>query len=258
MTCHKQSQQSKVAGACDYFDMRYLIVTRFVGRWPSAPVAELTLGMYHHHMKTTLPIWCSVLLIAGVAWGQDPMTLEKFNTLVAAPGDTNAMRPELASFPFWKSARCSTVIKVPGGQVFTEESVQNVKTVGGKYVVFTMDSQFSKQPLQAVIGYDEKASAIKSWGIAGGDLVAGIVVFDPERRTTAFSSTHGEVMQISVGTYSDMEGFSRMLVYKNGVLSLTREVRLRPVKAEPDGAANGSQPIRSETNRTSSAAGSRR
>ena len=29
-------------------------------------------------------------------------------------------------------------------------------------------------------------------------------------------------------------------------------------RAEPDGAANGSQPIRSETNRTSSAAGSRR
>ena len=30
------------------------------------------------------------------------------------------------------------------------------------------------------------------------------------------------------------------------------------VKVQPDGAANGSQPIRSETNRTSSAAGSRR
>jgi hypothetical protein len=29
-------------------------------------------------------------------------------------------------------------------------------------------------------------------------------------------------------------------------------------KVEPDGAANGSQPIRSETNRTSGAAGSRR
>ena len=29
-------------------------------------------------------------------------------------------------------------------------------------------------------------------------------------------------------------------------------------KGEPDGAANGSQPIRSETNRTSGAAGSRR
>ena len=29
-------------------------------------------------------------------------------------------------------------------------------------------------------------------------------------------------------------------------------------RCEPDGAANGSQPIRSETNRTSSAAGSRR
>jgi hypothetical protein len=33
---------------------------------------------------------------------------------------------------------------------------------------------------------------------------------------------------------------------------------LRPVKVEPNGAANGSQPFRSETNSTSSAAGSRR
>src|SRR6266496_4717518 len=29
------------AGFCDYFDMGYLIDTGFVGRWPSAPVAQL-------------------------------------------------------------------------------------------------------------------------------------------------------------------------------------------------------------------------
>src|SRR5947207_15139324 len=45
----------------------------------------------------------------------------------------------------------------------------------------------------------------------------------------------------------------------NGLRSLFRlPARKRRVRAEPDGAANGSQPIRSETNRTSSAAGSRR
>ena len=206
-------------------------------------------------MKTTLPLCCSVCLIAGVVWGQDLMTLEKFNTLVATPGDTNALRPELALFPFWKTARCNTVIKLPDGQVFTEESAATAKTIGGKYVVCSMDSQFSKEPLRAVIGYDEKASAIKSWGIAGGSLAVGTIVFDPERRITAFSGIHGDVMQISVGTYSDTEAFSRMLVYKNGVLSLTREVRLRPTRAEPTGAANGSKPIRAQTNGTSPAVG---
>lgn len=38
----------------------------------------------------------------------------------------------------------------------------------------------------------------------------------------------------------------------------TGVMTLRTRKGEPGGAANGSQPIRSETNRTSSAAGSRR
>ena len=41
------------------------------------------------------------------------------------------------------------------------------------------------------------------------------------------------------------------------VMVLEVSVKMTP-SAEPDGAANGSQPIRSETNRTSSAAGSRR
>ena len=207
-------------------------------------------------MKTTLPICCSVFLIAGVARGQDSMTLDQFNTLVAAPGDTNALRAELASLPFWKVAKCSTAFKLRDGRVFTEESVATTKTIGSKYIVCSMDSEYLKEPMRAVIAYDEKASAIKSWGIDGGSLAVGTVVFDPERRITAFSSTLGDVMQISVGTYSDTEAFSRILVYKNGVLSLTREVRSWPLKA--DGAANGSQPMRAETNRTSSAAGSRR
>lgn len=39
---------------------------------------------------------------------------------------------------------------------------------------------------------------------------------------------------------------------------LSVSAKMITIKCEPDGAANGSQPIRSETNRTSSAAGSRR
>ena len=215
--------------------------------------------MSHHRvMKTTLSICCSALLIAGVAWGQDSMTLEQFNTLVATPGDTNALRAELASLPFWKVAKCSTAFKLPDGQVFKEESVATTKTIGGKYVVCSMDSQYIKEPMRAVIAYDEKASAIKSLGITGGSLAVSTVVLDPEQRITASSGTHGEFMQISVGTYSDTEAFSRVSVYKNGVLSLTREVWSWPMKAEPDGAANGSQPFSSVTNRTSSAAASRR
>src|ERR1035437_6266373 len=195
-------------------------------------------------MKTVLSICCSVFLIAGVAWGQDSMTLEQFNTLVAAPGDTNALRAELASLPFWKVAKCSTAFKLPDGRVFTEESVATTKTIGSKYIVCSMDSQYLKGPLRAVTAYDEKASAIKSWGIAGGSLAVSTVVLYPEKRLTASSGTHGEFMEISVGTYSETESFSRVSVYKNGVLSLTRDARYWPVKTEPGGAANGAPPHR--------------
>ncbi len=103
------------------------------------------------------------------------------------------------------------------------------------------------------IEYDGKASAIKSWGTADGRLAVSTVVFDPQERLTASCGTHGEYMQISVGTSSDTQAFSRLWVYRNGVLAPTREVKSWPMKA--DGAANGSQPFGSETNRTSSAAG---
>ncbi len=195
-------------------------------------------------MKTTLLIYFSVLLIAGVARGQDPMTLEQFNTLVAAPGDTNALRTELASLPFWKVAKCSSAFKLRDGRAFTEESVVTMKTIGGKYIVCSMDSQYVKEPLRAVIAYDEKASAIKSWGITGGSLAVSTVVVYPEKRLTASSGAHGEFMEISVGTYSDTESFSRLSVYKNGELVLTRDARYWPIKAEPGGATNGVPPQR--------------
>src|SRR5581483_545707 len=179
------------------------------------------------------------------------MTLEQFNALVATPGDTNALRAELASLPFWKVAKCSTVFKLPDGRVFTDESVATTKTIGGKYIVCIMDSQYAKEPMRAVIVYDEKASAIKSWGISGGSLAVSTIVLYPGKRLTASSGAHGEFIEISVGTYSETESFSRVSVYKNGVLSLTRDARYWPMKAEGAGEANGKRLFSSETNSTS-------
>ena len=45
---------------------------------------------------------------------------------------------------------------------------------------------------------------------------------------------------------------------QEGATNMIPILETRPLKAEPDGAANRSQPFRSETNRTSSAAGSGR
>jgi len=205
---------------------------------------------------------CLVSLITGVAWSQEPMTSEQFRKLVDTPGDTNVLRPELASLPFWRNAKCSVTLKYQDGRVFKEECVQTAKTVGGRYIVFSTDSQYYKQPMHAIAGYDEKASAIRQWGLYGDSLTEATMIFDQEGRISASTATYaGGFMEISVGSHSEKEMSDHTLVYKDGVLFMTREVKTWPIaaptKVEQDGAANGSQPIRSETNQSPPAAGSR-
>jgi len=105
-------------------------------------------------------------------------TPEQFKKLVADPGDTNILRPELASLPFWRDAKCSVTLKYQDGKVFKEECAQTAKTVGGRYIVFSTDSQYYKQTMHAIVGYDEKALAIKQWGLFGDTLTEETMIFD--------------------------------------------------------------------------------
>jgi len=198
---------------------------------------------------------CLVSLIAGVVLGQEPMTSDQFRKLVDTPGDMNALRPELASLPFWRNAKCSVSLKYQDGRVFKEVCMQTAKTVGGRYIVFSTDSQLYKQPMHAIAGYDEKASAIRQWGLFGDTLTEATMIFDPERKICASMATYaGGFSEISVGSHSETEMSDHALVYKDGVLFMIRDVKTWPIdtptKLEQDGAANGSQPIRSETNKT--------
>jgi uncharacterized protein YceK len=89
-------------------------------------------------------------------------------------------------------------------------------------------------------------------GVKGEPLFATV---DPKDR-------NGPVTRIAygVGAIIDLP-FSIVFDTVLLPLDLTRSkapARDRGTEGEPDGPANGSQPIRSETNRTSSAAGSRR
>ncbi len=203
-----------------------------------------------------------VLLIAGNACSQE-MTPERFRDLLATPGDTNALRPELAALPFWKGAKCSVTMKYQDGKVFKEECMQTAKTIAGKYIVFSMDSQYYKQTMYAIAGYDEKASAIRQWGLFGDTVTQATVIFDLEKKVSASTSRYGDGFEeISVGKFSDAEMSDHTLVYKDGILFMTRDAKTRPIRGgtrvEPDGAANRSQPVQPETNRTSAAAGSGR
>ena len=211
-------------------------------------------------MKT---ISCILLvsLVAGVAWCQEPMTPELFRKLVSTPGDTNALRSELAALPFWNEAKCSIVMKYQDGKVFKEEGVQTAKTIRGNYIVFSMDSKYYKRTMSGVAGYDEKASAIKEWALFGDTLTEETVNFDAERKISSSTSTYGDgFMEISVGSSSPREMSDHTLVYKNGVLFMTRDVKTWPItkseKGEQGNQATGSQVIGAETNQPTSAVGS--
>lgn len=182
-------------------------------------------------MKT---FWiCLVLVAALSAWSAEEMTPKRFRELVATPGDTNALRPELALLPFWRNAKCSVTMKYQDGKVFKEECIQTAKTIGGRYIVFSMDSQYYKQTMYGIAGYDEKASAVRQWGLFGDTLTQATMIFDPVKKLSASTSRYGGGFEeISVGSSSDTEMSDHTLVYKDGVLFMTRDATTRPIRGE--------------------------
>jgi hypothetical protein len=191
-------------------------------------------------------ICCLVLLAAGSVWSGEEMTPTRFRELVATAGDTNALRPELTSLPFWTNAICGITMKYEDGKVFNEDCVQTAKTIGGKYIVFSMDSHYYKQTMYAIAEYDDNALAIRDWGLYGDTLTGATMVFDPGKKVSASTSRYGDFEEISVGHNSDSEMSDHTLVYKNGRLFMTRDVTTRPIRGAGD--ADRSQPVPSPTN----------
>jgi len=134
---------------------------------------------------------CLVLLIAGNAWSQG-MTPARFKELLATAGDTNTLRPELAALPFWRDAKCIITMKYQDGKIFKEDCSQTAKTIAGKYIVFSMYSHYYKQTMHAVAGYDEKASAIRQWGLFGDTLTEATMIFDPKTKVSASTARYGD------------------------------------------------------------------
>jgi len=169
------------------------------------------------------------LLVAGNAWSQE-MTPKLFKELVGTVGDNNALRPELAVLPFWREAKCTTTMKYQDGKVFTEDTIQTAKTIAGKFIVFSMYSQYYKQMVYAVAGFDEKASAIRQWGLFGDTLTESTMIFDPDTKASASTARYGDgFLEISAGSCSETEQTDYTVVYKNGVLFMTRHAKTQPI-----------------------------
>src|SRR5215469_16532361 len=173
-----------------------------------------------------------IFLNTGIAFSQEAMTLERFRQLAAAPGDTNALRPELGSLPFWKASKCSVTMKYQDGKTFKEECSQTARTIDGKYIVFSTESKFYKQTINSVAEYDDKASVIRLWGLYGGALAKETLVFDPEKKINAATSTYGDFMEISVGSSTPNGISDHALVYKDGILFMTRDVKTVPQESD--------------------------
>ena len=117
------------------------------------------------------------------------------------------------------------------GKVFSEEMSQTAKTVGGKHIVFTAESKYYQQTMNCLLTYDENAAALKTYGLYGETVTEGTVVYDAAKKIYAITSSYGDgFLEVTVGSYSDKESSDRTLVYKHGVLFVTRNVECRPAK----------------------------
>jgi hypothetical protein len=182
-------------------------------------------------MKTFCTFFTLAALIAPSLGRTEEMTPGLFQKIVAAPGDTNALRKELASLPLWRAATATLTMKYEDGKIFKETVPQTAKTVDGKYIVFSGESQYYHQTTYAIVGYDDTASAIHEWGLFDGLLTESTVIFDYTNRVSASFALYGDgFKEVSVGTFSDTVMTDHTVVYKKDMLFMTRDSRTVPQK----------------------------
>lgn len=176
----------------------------------------------------------AVLVPAAVA---EPMTPGRFREIVAMPGDATPLVPPLAAIPFWPHSVVSNVMTYATGQVFSEVLTQSARPVSGRYVVFTVQSQFYDQPMTSLLTYDEAGAVLKEYGLFGdghgSDLVTeGTVIYDYTRHSYTASAAYGDgFTETTQGAYFGDECLDQTRVYQHGVLFMTRKTWTHPVPA---------------------------
>ncbi|MDR3458353.1 MAG: hypothetical protein P4N60_12960 [Verrucomicrobiae bacterium] len=183
-------------------------------------------------MKNTLAfVFATIVLSSITVWGQEQMTIARFREIASSPGDTVPLNPKLSvAGPLWTNATIAISLKYENGKNFKEVVAETAKTVGGKYVVTTVQSQFYKQPMDSIMTYDEKASAYKVWAIFGETITEGHIVYDFQKKIYAMNSAYGDgFTELGVGSYTSTESSDQTLIFKNGVLFSTRESKCMPV-----------------------------
>jgi len=175
----------------------------------------------------------SLLFATAAARCQGQMTPDRFREIAATPGDNTPLQPQLAVAPLWTNATATVVLTYQTGRVFTEEVPLTAKTIGGKYIVFTAQSELYHQTITSISTFDDHALARKIYGLSGETVIEATLVCDSDRKIFAETSAYGDGLQeITAGSYSDTQTTEKTMVYRNGLLYLTREVKTRPVKPQ--------------------------
>jgi hypothetical protein len=186
-------------------------------------------------IKMSIFLWLWLLVSTGpllAAQETETMTPARFQEIVSTPCDTVPLASELASVPFWTNAVVSNVMTYASGKVVREEMTQTACTVAGKYIVFSVQSRFYNRTMHAIATYDVKAAALKLYGFYsdehGRDVVTeATIVYDYTKKTYTITSSYGAFRETTTGSYTGTEDTAKTVVYKDGELFMTREVKTR-------------------------------
>ena len=105
-----------------------------------------------------------VLSMSSLAAGQEEMTVARFKQIEAKQGDDKPLIQQLARIPIWKKAVINISTKYQDGKSFKEECSAATKTVEGRYIVYTVESQYYGQPMSSILEFDEKRNPTSSGG----------------------------------------------------------------------------------------------
>jgi len=174
----------------------------------------------------------TVVAVSLSARAQEEMTAERFREIVSSPGDNTPLNPKLLAIgPIWTNATITVDLKYADGRKVKEEISGSNKTVKGKYVVATVNSDLYKQPINSISTYDENSGCYKFWGLWGDTVTEGLMVYDADKKIYSTHSTYADgYLEVGVGSYSNTNNQSHTVVLKNGVLFSTRDIDVVPAK----------------------------
>ena len=162
---------------------------------------------------------------------QATMTPERFQKLVDTPGDNVPLVPQLTNgSPVWPYAEITLVLNYTTGRVLTQRLEGASKTIGGQYVVHTMQADFLKEPLYSIFTYEEKSGQFKEYGCYSNTVTEAIISFDAKNRTFASTASFAtSFTETATGSWTETNETAHIVINKNGALFMTRDETTHPV-----------------------------